>query len=56
MHNPQFKELMDTLERDYPNDVFILAEMNEIERERYIAQLQLIERIKQIINYSETKD
>lgn len=44
----QIKELIEVLEKEYPNDVTALTKMSDRERDAYIAQVELIEHIKRL--------
>ena len=46
MRNPVITELINKLEEQYPNRATAMTNMTEIERERYLAQLELINHIK----------
>jgi HEPN domain-containing protein len=43
------KSLLARLEDDYPNVATILEDKSEVERERYLAKLELIEYIKLLV-------
>ncbi len=43
-----YKELITELEKSYPNTALVMRTMTELERERYLAKLELIEHIKLI--------
>jgi len=45
-------ELIKKLELEYPNNALILKDMDNLERERYLAKLELIEYIKVILKDS----
>ena len=44
----QIKELIEVLEKEYPNDITQLSKMDEKKRDAYIAQIELIEHIKRL--------
>ena len=43
-------EIVEKLETEYPNDAMLLKPMSELDRSAYLAQLELIVYIKEIVD------
>ena len=48
-------EFIKKLELEYPNNALLLKDMDNLERERYLAKLELIEHIKIILDIKDDK-